>query len=172
MPYVNGRWLGGTLTNFRTIRKRINYLLELEERQARGEFDLLPKKEALKLEREFARLNRRFNGIKGMQSLPDILFIVDTKREGIAVKEANRLGIPIVAMVDTNADPDPIDCIIPANDDAIRAIKLITARIADAVLEGKQMREVAIAEEAEEALEAVDMTQRVFEPDDDERSPL
>ena len=167
MPYVNQHWLGGALTNFRTIRKRIDYLLELEERQARGEFDLLPKKEALKLEREFARLNRRFNGIKGMQSLPDILFIVDTKREGIAVKEANRLGIPIVAMVDTNADPDPIDCIIPANDDAIRAIKLITARMADAVLEGKQMREVAIAEEAEEALEAVDITQRIFEPDEE-----
>jgi len=172
MPYVNQHWLGGTLTNFRTIRKRIDYLLELEERRARGEFDLLLKKEALKLERELARLNQRFNGIKGMQSLPDVLFIVDTKRESIAVKEANRLDIPIVAMVDTNADPDPIDCIIPANDDAIRAIKLIAARMADAVLEGKQMREAAIAEEAEEALEAVDITQRVFEPDDDERSPL
>ena len=167
MPYVNQRWLGGTLTNFRTIRKRIDYLLELEERQARGEFDLLPKKEALKLERELARLNRRFNGIKEMQSLPDVLFIVDTKREHIAVKEANRLGIPIVAMVDTNCDPDPIDCVIPANDDAIRAIKLITARIADAVLEGKQMREAAIAEEEREALEAVDTTQRVFEPDEE-----
>lgn len=167
MPYVNGRWLGGTLTNFRTIRQRIDYLLNLEARQARGEFELLPKKEALGLEREITRLNNRFNGIKEMQGLPDLLFIVDTKRENIAVKEANRLGIPIVAMVDTNCDPDPIDCIIPANDDAIRATRLITAKMADAILEGKQMREAALAEEEEEALEALDITQRVFEPDEE-----
>ena len=144
MPYVNQRWLGGTLTNWRTIRQRIDYLLDLEERRERGEFDRLPKKEALKLEREIAKLNARLSGIKGMERLPDMLYIVDVRREATAVKEANRLGIPIVAMVDTNCDPTPIDYVIPANDDAIRAIKLITSKIADAVIEGQRMREIAI----------------------------
>lgn len=149
MPYVNYRWLGGTLTNWRTIRQRIDYLLDLESRREIGEFDRLPKKEVLKLERKIAKLNKRLGGIKDMRDLPDLLFIVDVRREYIAVKEANALGIPIVAMVDTNCDPDPIDYLIPANDDAIRAIKLITTKIADAVLEGLQMRKAVMAEEEE-----------------------
>lgn len=151
MPYVNGRWLGGTLTNFRTIRQRIDYLLDLEARHARGDFEGLSKKEALGIEREIARLNRRLGGIKAMARLPDIVFIVDIVREDIAVKEAHRLGIPIVAMVDTNCDPDPIDFIIPANDDAIRAIKLMCGKIAEAIQEGRQIWESLRAEEEVEA---------------------
>lgn len=147
MPYVNQRWLGGTLTNWRTIRRRIDYLLNLEERQERGDFERLPKKEALQLEREIVKLNRRLGGIKDMQRLPDMLFITDVRREATAVKEASKLGIPIVAMVDTNCDPDPIDYIVPANDDAIRALRLITTKIADAVIEGQNMREALMAEE-------------------------
>jgi small subunit ribosomal protein S2 len=169
MPYVNYRWLGGTLTNWRTIRQRIDYMLELERRRERGEFTLLPKKEALQLERELEKLNRRLGGIRNMTTLPDMLFIVDTRREEIAVKEANKLGIPIIGMVDTNCDPELIDYVIPANDDAIRAIKLITGVIADAAYEGKQMRVSAYAEElAEEELAEVDTTQRIFEPDEEE----
>jgi small subunit ribosomal protein S2 len=141
MPYVNQRWLGGTLTNFRTIRQRADYLINLEGQQARGELDLLPKKEALLLQRELAKLQQRLGGIKDMRRLPRLLFVVDTRRESIAVKEAQSLGIPIVAMVDTNCDPDPIACIIPANDDAIRAVKLVVSRMADAVLEGKRIAE-------------------------------
>ncbi len=152
MPYVNERWLGGTLTNFRTIRQRIEYLLDLEARYARGDFEGLSKKETLGIEREIARLNRRLGGIKEMLRLPDMVFIVDIRREDIAVKEAHRLGIPIVAMVDTNCDPDPIDFIIPANDDAIRAIKLICGKIAEAVKEGRQVWESLRAEEEVEAL--------------------
>lgn len=147
MPYVNQRWLGGTLTNWRTIRQRIDYLLNLEERQEQGDFERLPKKEALQLGREIVKLNRRLGGIKDMRRLPDMLFITDVRREATAVKEANKLGIPIVAMVDTNCDPDPIDYIIPANDDAIRANKLIITKIADAVTEGQNMREALAAEE-------------------------
>ncbi|MFQ5811798.1 MAG: 30S ribosomal protein S2 [Anaerolineae bacterium] len=153
MPYVNQRWLGGTLTNWRTIRQRIDYLLNLEERQERGDFERLPKKEALQLEREIAKLNRRLSGIKDMQRLPDMLFITDVRHEATAVKEANKLGIPIVAMVDTNCDPDPIDYIIPANDDAIRALRLITTKIADSVIEGQNMREALAAEEEELVME-------------------
>jgi small subunit ribosomal protein S2 len=141
MPYVNQRWLGGTLTNFRTIRQRADYLINLEGQQARGELDLLPKKEALLLQRELAKLQQRLGGIKDMRRLPRLLFVVDTRRESIAVKEAQSLGIPIVAMVVTNCDPDPIACIIPANDDAIRAVKLVVSRMADAVLEGKRIAE-------------------------------
>jgi len=152
MPYVNQRWLGGTLTNWRTIRQRIDYLKELEARRDMGEFDRLPKKEALKLEREIQKLNHRLGGIKEMKRIPDMLYITDVRREATAVKEANRMGIPIVAMVDTNCDPDPIDYIIPANDDAIRSIRLITTKIADAVLEGLNMRATLLAEEEEEGL--------------------
>lgn len=151
MPYVNERWLGGTLTNFRTIRQRIDYLLDLEARYARGDFEGLSKKEALGIERKIARLNRRLGGIKGMPRLPDMVFIVDILREDIAVKEAHRLGIPIVAMVDTNCDPDPIEFIIPANDDAIRAIKLICGKVAEAIKEGRQTWESLRAEEEVEA---------------------
>ncbi len=140
MPYVNQRWLGGTLTNWRTIRQRIDDLLHLEERRDRGEFELLKKKEALGLTRKIEKLNHRLGGIKKMKDPPDLLYIVDVRREATAVHEANILGIPIIALVDTNCDPDLIDHIIPSNDDAIRAIKLITTKMADAVLEGIAMR--------------------------------
>ncbi len=149
MPYVNQRWLGGTLTNFRTIRQRIDYLLSLERQQELGEFSRLPKKEALGLQREIDKLNRKMGGLREMRRLPGLVFIADVRREAIAVKEANKLDIPIVAMVDTNCDPDPIDYIIPANDDAIRAIRLITSKVADAVLEGQQIRAATMAEEEE-----------------------
>jgi len=173
MPYVNFRWLGGTLTNWQTIRQRIDYLLDLEQRKERGEFGLLPKKEVLQLEREMEKLNTRLGGIKHMRELPDMLFIIDTRREDIAVKEANTLGIPIIAMVDTNCDPDSIDYVIPSNDDAIRAIKLITGLMAQAASEGRLMRQSAYAEELEEEeLAAVDTTQRVFEPDEDFETPF
>lgn len=143
MPYVNQRWLGGTLTNWRTMRSRVEYLRDLEARRDAGEFERLPKKEALKLNREIEALNERFGGLKEMRRLPDLLFIVDVRREETAVREANALNIPIIAMVDTNCDPDRIDLVIPANDDAIRAIKLIISRMADAVLEGMNMRKEA-----------------------------
>lgn len=149
MPYVTQRWLGGTLTNWRTIRQRIDYLLDLEKKQMRGEFVRLPKKEVGKLEYEIIRLNRRLGGLKDMRRLPNLLFIVDVRREAIAVKEANNLGIPIIAMVDTNCDPEPIDYVIPSNDDAIRAIRLMVSTIADATIEGEQIREAMLAEEEE-----------------------
>jgi len=160
MPYVNQRWLGGTLTNFRTIRQRIDYLLGLERRQELGEFSRLLKKEALGLQREIEKLNRKLGGLKEMRRLPSLVFIADVRREAIAVKEANKLGIPIVAMVDTNCDPDPIDYIIPANDDAIRAIKLISSKVADAVLEGQQIRATLMAEEEE--LEGIEERDEIY----------
>jgi small subunit ribosomal protein S2 len=153
MPFVTTRWLGGTLTNFHTIQNRIDYLVRLEDSRARGEFDFLPKKERLLKEEEIARLNRYLGGIKEMTALPAAIFIVDTTKENIAVAEALRMGIEIVALVDTNCDPDVIDFPIPSNDDAIRAIKLITGRIADSVLEGLTAREYA----AQAALEAEDI---------------
>ncbi|MDI6858683.1 MAG: 30S ribosomal protein S2 [Dehalococcoidia bacterium] len=148
MPYVNNRWLGGTLTNFGTIQSRIDHLVRLEDAKARGEYDRLPKKEVLKIDKEIERLNRHFGGIKEMTQLPGALFIVDTTAERIAVAEARRVGIPIVAMVDTNGNPDEIEYPIPSNDDAIRAVRLVTSRIADAVLEGLALREYT-PEEAE-----------------------
>jgi len=151
MPYVNQRWLGGTLTNWRTIRQRIDYLLEIEKQQARGEFARLTKKEALMREREIARLNHRLGGLKEMRRLPNLIFVVDVRRDAIAVKEANILGIPIIAMVDTNCDPDPIDYVIPSNDDAIRALKLINSVMATAVLEGQAILSSIRAEEDEVA---------------------
>jgi len=160
MPYVNKRWLGGTLTNWRTIRQRIDHLKNLEERRDQGEFDLLLKKEALKLNREIIKLEDRLGGIKEMRDLPDLLFVTDVRREYIAVSEANKLNIPVIAMVDTNCDPDPIDHIIPANDDAIRANRLLISKMADAVLEGIALRKAAQAEEIEE--------EELFE-DEDER---
>jgi small subunit ribosomal protein S2 len=135
-PYVNQRWLGGTLTNWQTIRQRIDYLDLLEKRRDEGEFELLKKKERLQLTREIDKLSTRLGGIRNMKSLPVLLFVVDVNNEETAVKEANILKIPIIAMVDTNCNPDPIDYIIPSNDDAIRAIKLITSKIADAAIEG------------------------------------
>ena len=151
MPFINQRWLGGTLTNWRTIRQRIDYMLEIERQQARGEFARLTKKEALMREREINRLNHRMGGLRDMRRLPNLLFIVDVRRDTIAVKEANILGIPIIAMVDTNCDPDPIDYVIPSNDDAIRAIKLMNSTIASAVLEGQAILSSLRAEEDEVA---------------------
>jgi small subunit ribosomal protein S2 len=140
MPYVNERWLGGTLTNWRTIKDRIETLKKLEKRRDTGEFDLLTKREALMLTREIEKLNLRLGGIREMKRVPDMLVIVDTKREETAVREANALNIPILALADTNSNPDPIDYIVPGNDDAMRAIKLIVGAVADAVLDGKAMR--------------------------------
>jgi len=156
MPYVNQRWLGGTLTNYRTIRQRIDYLIDLEQRLERGEFQGLTKKEVLDLERKMDKLNRRLGGIKNMDRLPSLVFITDVRREQIAVKEANKLGIPIIAMVDTNCDPAPIDHVIPANDDAIRSIKLISNKLADAVVRGQQIRAALLAEEEEEGAEVAE----------------
>lgn len=149
MPYVEQRWLGGTLTNWRTIRQRIDYLLEIEKQQVRGEFARLPKKEALLREQEITRLNHRLGGLKDMRRLPNLLFVTDVRRDTLAIKEANTLGIPVIAMVDTNCDPEPIDYIIPSNDDAIRAIKLMVNTIANAAFEGRTMLNTIQAEEDE-----------------------
>jgi small subunit ribosomal protein S2 len=149
MPYVNHRWLGGTLTNWRTIRERIDRLHEMEAQRELGAYDQLTKREALFREREIEKMNERFGGVKEMTVLPDMVFVIDVRREKNAVDEANKLGIPVVAVVDTNCDPWPIDYIIPANDDAIRAIKLLTTKIADAVEEGKQLRKDQEPEEEE-----------------------
>jgi small subunit ribosomal protein S2 len=178
MPFVNQRWLGGMLTNYQTIQQRIRRLEELERRKEQGEFDLLPKKEATRLNDELARLNRLLGGMRTVHRLPDAVFIVDPHRENIAVAEARRLEIPLVAMVDTNCNPDLIDYPIPANDDAIRAIRLIAGKLADAMVEGRQQREAAMAEEAEEEEESEEFVGTdaqigemasgyVAEPDDD-----
>jgi len=150
MPYVTVRWLGGTLTNFRTIRSRIDYMIELERQRDEGHWDVLLKKEATLKLREVAKLERRLEGLRDLYRLPEALFITDVNGQAIAVREANRLGIPVIAMVDTNCNPDPIDFVIPANDDAIRAILLITTKIADSVVEGQQMRGVIMGEGVEE----------------------
>lgn len=172
MYYVNYRWIGGTLTNFNTIQSRIDYLVRLEDQQAKGSFSQLPKKEVLKIEEEIARLNRQMAGFKEMTSLPDVLFIVDTAKESIAIAEARRARIPVVAMVDTNCNPDDIDYPIPANDDAIRAIKLVCSRIADSVIEGKAGQVAETTEEGEgdivEEMEVIeDSGPLVFTPDDE-----
>ena len=146
--YVNQRWLGGTLTNFATIQNRIDYLVRLEDKKEKGEFDSLPKKERVRLEKEIMRLNAQMGGFKEMTTLPGALFIADPIKDKIALAEAKKLDIPVVALADTNCNPDNIDYPIPANDDAIRAIRLICSKIADAVIEGK---ELAISEEAEAA---------------------
>ncbi|MBQ1335521.1 MAG: 30S ribosomal protein S2 [Selenomonadaceae bacterium] len=151
MFYVNERWLGGMMTNFQTIQKRVNRLKELETMEADGTFDVLTKKEVLGLRHEMGRLEKYLGGIKEMNKLPGALFVVDPRKERIAVAEARKLNIPIVAIVDTNCDPDEIDYVIPGNDDAIRAVRLLTGRMADAVLEGRQGQDVEpeAAEEAE-----------------------
>ena len=146
MFYVNERWLGGMLTNFQTIQKRIKRLCELEEMEENGTFEVLGKKEVLSLRHEMERLQKFLGGIKTMNKLPGALFIIDPRKERIAVAEAHKLGIPIVATVDTNCDPDEIDYVIPSNDDAIRAVKLLTARMADAVIEGRQGEQLSEAE--------------------------
>ncbi len=151
MPYVNSRWLGGTLTNWRTIRSRIDELETLERRRDAGEFEAFSKKEALGLTRNIERLQMRLGGIRTMKALPVLVFVVDVRREETAVHESNLLGIPVLALVDTNCDPTGVDYVIPSNDDAIRAIKLLTGKVADAVLEGRAMRK---EEEAEQAVPA------------------
>ncbi|MDF2722255.1 MAG: ribosomal protein, partial [Paenibacillus sp.] len=138
MYFINQRWLGGTLTNFQTIQKRVNRLHELERMENDGTFEVLPKKEVILLRKEMERLEKFLGGIKHMKQLPSALFIIDPRKERIAVAEARKLGIPIVGIVDTNCDPDEIDYVIPGNDDAIRAVKLLTAKIADAVVEAHQ----------------------------------
>lgn len=154
MHFVNARWLGGMLTNFRTIRKRIDRMEQLKSMQADGTFDLLPKKEVVKLELEMEKLEKYLGGVKNMKTLPKAMFIVDPHKERIAVAEALKLNIPIVAIVDTNCDPDEISYVIPGNDDAIRAVKLISGAMADAVLEGKQGNQEAPAAEPKLAAEA------------------
>jgi small subunit ribosomal protein S2 len=139
--YINRRWLGGMLTNFETIRGRVNKLRELEDFVSSGHIEKLPKKEVSQIMRKLSKLSKTLGGIKEMRGMPDILFVVDQKKELIAIQEANKLGIPVICLADTNADPDGIDYIIPGNDDAIRAIRLIASKLADAVLEGKQLRE-------------------------------
>ena len=149
MYFVNNRWLGGTLTNFRTIRTRIDKLNEIDKMEREGKFDLLPKKEVIKLCAEREKLEKNLGGIREMKKLPGALFVVDPRKEHIAVAEARILGIPIVGIVDTNCDPDEIDYVVPGNDDAIRAVKLIAGKMADAVLEGKQGEQLEDTEEAQ-----------------------
>lgn len=144
--YVNHRWLGGTLTNFGTIKKRVRRLKDIEKMAEDGTFEVLPKKEVVLLKKEQEKLERFLGGIKEMQDIPDALFIVDPRKERIAVQEARKLNIPIVGIVDTNCDPDEIDYVIPANDDAIRAVKLLTGRMADAIIETKQGQEEVVEE--------------------------
>ena len=153
MPYVNARWLGGMLTNFRTIRRRIDRLSQLRTMSEDGTFDMLPKKEVIKLELEIEKLEKFLGGVKAMDTLPKALFIVDPRKERIAVAEACKLHIPIVAIVDTNCDPDEIDYVIPGNDDAIRAVRLISATRADAILEGRQGEQMEDSSETEAALD-------------------
>ena len=146
--YINERWLGGMMTNFKTIQKRVARLRQLEKMEEDGTFDVLPKKEVLGLRHEMEKLNRNLGGIKEMKKLPAALFVVDPRKEHIAVLEARKLNIPIVATVDTNCDPDEVDYVIPANDDAIRAVRLLASKMADAVLEGRQGQQTAEAAEA------------------------
>jgi len=171
MYYVNQRWLGGVLTNFSTIQNRIDHLVRLEDQQAKGEFNRLPKKEVLKLEKEMARLNRLIGGFKEMTSLPAALFIVDVTKERLALAEAKRVGIPVAAIADTNCNPIDINYPIPANDDAIKAIKLICSKIADSVIEGRTREAIPILEvpeETTEEFEAAEITEPiVFTPDDE-----
>lgn len=154
MPYVNARWLGGMLTNFKTIQRRIKRLEQLRAMEADGTFDLLPKKEVAKLKLEIEKLDKFMGGISGMKKMPAAMFIVDPRKEKIAVSEAKKLHIPIIAIVDTNCDPDEIDYVIPGNDDAIRAVRLISSAMADAVLEGRQGVQGAEEAAAEETAPA------------------
>ena len=149
--YVNERWLGGMLTNFKTMRTRINRLNQLKKMQEDGTFDLLPKKEVIKLQLEIAKLEKYLGGVKEMKKLPGAMFVVDPRKEKNAIAEAKKLSIPVVAIVDTNCDPDEVDYVIPGNDDAIRAIKLISQTMANAVLEGKQGEQLEVAAEEKEA---------------------
>lgn len=163
MPYVNARWLGGMLTNFKTIQRRIKRLEQLRAMEADGTFDLLPKKEVAKLKLEIEKLDKFMGGISGMKKMPAAMFIVDPRKEKIAVSEAKKLHIPIIAIVDTNCDPDEIDYVIPGNDDAIRAVRLISSAMADAVLEGRQGVQGAEEAAAEEATPA-EAEEKAVEP--------
>jgi small subunit ribosomal protein S2 len=174
MYYVNQRWLGGMLTNFTTIQERVDQLVRLEDQQARGEFGRLTKKEVMKLGEKIDRMNRQMGGFKEMTDLPGVIFIVDPTKEKIALAEAKRMGIPVVGIVDTNCNPDEIDYPIPANDDAIRAIKLICTKVADAVLEGKSGMTQAFSEIGEEMTseesegEPLEVTEPlIFTPDEE-----
>ncbi|MBO5060524.1 MAG: 30S ribosomal protein S2 [Clostridia bacterium] len=157
MYYVNARWLGGMMTNFKTIQKRIDRLAQINKMEEEGTFDLLPKKEVIKLKAQRDKLEKYLGGIKEMKKLPGALFVVDPRKEHIAITEAKKLGIPVVAIVDTNCDPDDVDYVIPGNDDAIRAVKLIASTITNAIIEGRQGEDAAVvtepAEEAEETAE-------------------
>ena len=153
MYYVNARWLGGMLTNFRTMRTRVDRLAQLKKMQEDGTFDMLPKKEVMKLLGEMAKLEKYLGGVKEMKRLPGALFVIDPRKEHIAIAEARKLHIPVVAIVDTNCDPDEVDYVIPGNDDAIRAIRLISATMANAIQEGRQGEETVEAEEVKEVEE-------------------
>ena len=167
--YVSQRWLGGMLTNYKTIKNSINRLEEIERMSEDGTFDLLPKKEVLHLNRELEKLNKYLGGIKDMPGIPDMLFVIDPKNEAIAINEAKKLGIPVVGIVDTNSDPDDLDYPIPGNDDAIRAVKLITAAMADAVIEGRQGESNAdFEEESDEDLEVEEVVEESDDFEEDE----
>ncbi len=153
MYYVNQRWLGGMLTNFKTITSRIKRLRDIEKMSEDGTFDVLPKKEVIQLEKELEKLERNLGGIKNMKKLPDIIYVVDPKKEAICIQEAHKLGIPLIGIADTNCDPEELDYVIPGNDDAIRAVKLITSKMADAVIEGNQGRDAVVQEKKEESKE-------------------
>ena len=154
MFYVNQRWLGGMLTNFKTIQSRVARLKKIEEMAEDGTFEVLPKKEVIQLKREQEKLEKNLGGIKEMQDIPDMIFVVDPRKERICIQEAHTLGIPLVGICDTNCDPEELDYVIPGNDDAIRAVKLIVSKMADAVIEGNQGQDAEVAEEEEEAAEA------------------
>jgi small subunit ribosomal protein S2 len=169
--YINRRWLGGTLTNFVTIRNRLRYLKDLQRQQERGEFDYLPKKEAAKKLAELERLERTLGGVRDMTQLPGAVFVIDPRREHLAIHEAKRLGIPIIGITDTNCDPDDVDLIIPANDDAIRSVRLITAGIADAALQGRMQLEVQQAEQEEDFGRAIEAAEDSTPGDFDDALP-
>jgi small subunit ribosomal protein S2 len=169
MPYVNQRWLGGLLTNFTTLKRSIKKFKELEKMKVDGDFEHFSKKDAAKLEKKYKKMAKLFSGIKEMEAMPDALFVIDPRKEAIAVSEAKKLNIPVVAVVDTNCNPDPIDYVIPGNDDAIRAIKLFASRIADAVVEGRNQFASTgvpmpmVEEPPAEAVESVEQTQEVID---------
>jgi small subunit ribosomal protein S2 len=169
MPYVNQRWLGGLLTNFITLKRSIKKFKELEKMKMDGDFEHFSKKDAAKLEKKYKKMAKLFSGIKEMEAMPDALFVIDPRKEAIAVSEAKKLNIPVVAVVDTNCNPDPIDYVIPGNDDAIRAIKLFASRIADAVVEGRNQFASTgvpmpmVEEPPAEAVESVEQTQEVID---------
>lgn len=168
--YVSNRWLGGMLTNFNTIRNSVNKLKKYETMEEDGTFDLLPKKEVLQYNKEMDKLEKNLGGIKDMEDLPDVLFVVDPSNEQIAVHEARILGIPVISIVDTNCDPDVVDIAIPGNDDAIRAVKLITSLMADAVIEGNQGSEFAVSEEDFEESDEEETESEYLEENDQEES--